>query len=116
MMIQQGSTLTPEDISAAFESMSRAVVALLNQGFRVVTPVPETYHDVASGTSNATLTPNSVGRVTGRNLKLDPADPQQGVFFIGADGAERRAITTCGFALWFRAARTRFVATSWSLP
>jgi len=148
MMIQQGSTLTPEDISAAFESMSRAVVALLNQGFRVVTPVavlkpsikgtfeneddaydpqrhtarlgassyrplekqwrdtvafnktdgggrvapvPETYHDVASGTSNAALTPNSVGRVTGRNLKLDPADPQQGVFFIGADGAETRA-------------------------
>ncbi len=46
---------------------------------------------MASGTRNATLTPNSVGRVTGRNLKLDANDPQQGVFFVAEDGTQTRA-------------------------
>ena len=146
-MIQQGSTLTPEDIAAAFESMTRATVALLNQGFRVTTPVAiisptiqgvfagkedsydpkrhaarlnantygllekrwratsdfdrtesggriaprlDDYHDVTTGTRNGALTPNSVGRVEGKNLKLDPEDPQQGVFFVAEDGTQTR--------------------------
>jgi hypothetical protein len=56
-------------------------------------PVPENYHDIPSETRNNTLTPGGVARVTGVNLKFDPDDPEQGVFFLAEDGAETRAET-----------------------
>ena len=54
------------------------------------TPNPVDYVDLNSGERNGTLTPGGMGRLIGHRLKFDPADPQQGIFFIAADGTERR--------------------------
>jgi hypothetical protein len=36
------------------------------------------------------VTPGGAGRLEGRRLKFDPADPRQGVFFVTPDGRETR--------------------------
>lgn len=56
-------------------------------------PTPSHFEDVASATSNDTLTPGGVGQLTGTLLKVDPAEADQGVFFIASDGTETRADT-----------------------
>jgi len=48
-------------------------------------PTPLEYFDLDSGTRNHLVTPGGVGRVTGNKLKFDPADPQQGIFFVDQD-------------------------------
>lgn len=48
------------------------------------------YVDVNSGTQDNTVTPGGSGRLTGYQLKFDPSDSQQGVFFVAQDGAETR--------------------------
>ncbi|MCV9386365.1 DNA-binding domain-containing protein [Reichenbachiella ulvae] len=50
-----------------------------------------TCKDVATDTLNETLTPGGVGDLRGSRLKIDPADSNQGVFLIAADGTETRA-------------------------
>jgi hypothetical protein len=50
-------------------------------------PKPEVYTDVHSGTRDDVLTPGGLGRLVGRRLKFDAADPDQGVFFLAADGS-----------------------------
>lgn len=54
-------------------------------------PNPLEYFDVISGDRNKTLTPGEGALLTGRLLRFDGADPQQGVFFVAADGATTRA-------------------------
>jgi hypothetical protein len=51
-------------------------------------PAPEEYYDVNSGELNNTLTPGGLGQVTGKLLKFDPVDPQQGIFFVAADASD----------------------------
>ena len=41
--------------------------------------------------TNSTLTPGGAGRILGGQLKFDPADPRQGVFFVARDESETRA-------------------------
>jgi len=53
-------------------------------------PVVARYVDVNSGTANQTVTPCGAGRLVGQQLKYDPADRRQGVFFVAAGGAETR--------------------------
>ena len=53
-------------------------------------PNPVDYLDLNSGERNGTLTPGGMGRIIGHRLKFDPADPQQGIFFIASDGTETR--------------------------
>jgi hypothetical protein len=48
-------------------------------------PNPVFYEDLESGQKNGVLTPGGMGRVYGARLKFDPADPRQGLFFVGAD-------------------------------
>jgi len=50
-------------------------------------PEPLRFIDVATGEMDSVLTPNSVANIIGRRLKFDASDPQQGVFFVAADGA-----------------------------
>jgi hypothetical protein len=50
-------------------------------------PKPEVYTDVHSGTQDNLLTPGGLGRLVGRRLKFDPADPDQGIFFLAEDGS-----------------------------
>ena len=37
------------------------------------------------------MTPGGAARLVGYDLKFDPADPNQGAFFIAADNSETRA-------------------------
>ena len=37
------------------------------------------------------LTPGGMGRISGGRLQFDAAKPEQGVFFLAADGAETQA-------------------------
>jgi len=50
-------------------------------------PRPERLEDFTSETTNGTLTKGGVVRLTGSKLKLDPADPDQGVFLTKTTGA-----------------------------
>jgi len=49
-----------------------------------------TYVDTATDERNGVITPGSMGRLIGRRLQFDPADPEQGLFFRAADGSTMR--------------------------
>lgn len=52
-------------------------------------PDPCQYRDLGSGQLNSILTTRGLGQLDGYRLKFDPADPQQGIFFVMA-GREAR--------------------------
>jgi len=52
-------------------------------------PNPLEYTDINSGERNSVLTPGGMGQLVGHRLKFDPADPNQGAFFV-APGGELR--------------------------
>jgi hypothetical protein len=58
-------------------------------------PIPHLlrYTDTSSGTSNSVLTPGGIGQVSGYRLAFDPQDPQQGIFFRGADAQSTPAVS-----------------------
>jgi hypothetical protein len=56
----------------------------------VPTPVLIQFEDVASQTTGGKLTPGGIGRVSGEELKYDPANNTEGIFFIAEDGAESK--------------------------
>jgi hypothetical protein len=64
---------------------------------RVVVDPPHpqvlTYVDLTGEDRNTVLTPGGPGRLIGRNLQFDPADPEQGIFFLDAAAAETRVAT-----------------------
>lgn len=53
-------------------------------------PEIESVRNDATGTDQS-YTPGDILHITGDDLRLDPADRVQGVFFVDADGAETRA-------------------------
>jgi hypothetical protein len=53
-------------------------------------PRPLCYVDAYSGEQNGTLTPGELGRLIGKDLRFDPADPEQGIFFLDEAGGETR--------------------------
>lgn len=54
-------------------------------------PNPVEYRDLPSGQFDSVVTPGRVAEINGYRLKLDEADPTQGIFFIAADGSASRA-------------------------
>lgn len=48
------------------------------------------FMDVVTETNNDLLTPGNIAIVHGNNMKTDPEDEQQGVFFVSNDGTEIR--------------------------
>ena len=54
-------------------------------------PVLDDFQDCTRTGRRGAATPGGGGIITGRNLKYDPDDPEQGIFFIADDGAEIRA-------------------------
>ncbi len=56
-------------------------------------PQPLRFIDVLSGEIDSVITPGGVGNLTGRRLKFDAGDPEQGVFFTGDDNTAHRAET-----------------------
>jgi len=57
------------------------------------TPKPNGYVDVNTGAHDSTLTPGGLGQVLGYRLSFDPADSEQGIFFIAADKTATRVET-----------------------
>lgn len=55
-----------------------------------VEPNPVQLLDVSSGERNGLLTPCGIGRLAGHQLKFNPDDPEQGIFFVAADGRTAR--------------------------
>ena len=53
-------------------------------------PVPTDYFDLDSGEHNNLITPGGIARVLGYKLKFDPAEPDQGIFFIDQDNRATR--------------------------
>ena len=53
-------------------------------------PKPTRYVDIHTGARNSALTSGGMGRVIGYRLSFDPADAQQGLFFIAADNSATR--------------------------
>ena len=58
-----------------------------------IEPVLEIFKDFISDTQNDTLTPGGAAEIRGSHLKVDPAEADQGVFFIASDGTETRVDT-----------------------
>jgi predicted histone-like DNA-binding protein len=52
-------------------------------------PNPGSFTDVVSGRRDA-YTPGGIAKLYGSVLKLNPDDPEQGVFFVGGDGSRTR--------------------------
>jgi hypothetical protein len=50
------------------------------------------YTDLNSGELNRRITPGGMGQLTGYRLRFDPADPEQGIFFINGS-ATRVSVT-----------------------
>lgn len=51
------------------------------------------YVDANSGTNNSTVTPGSIGTITGADLKFDPANAVEGIFFVPTGGgAETKVV------------------------
>jgi hypothetical protein len=50
-------------------------------------PEPLEYIDWNSGWRNNLLTPRGMGQLVGQHLKFDPTQPDQGIFFVAADGS-----------------------------
>ena len=53
-------------------------------------PQPEEYHDLYSGETNGPLVAGNLGRLMGTNMKFDPEDASQGIYFIAAEGTETK--------------------------
>lgn len=54
-------------------------------------PNPLQYFDVNTGVKNDVLTVNGMGHLQGHRLKYNIENPEEGVFFIDAEGEETRA-------------------------
>ena len=64
--------------------MNEARVEKIN----VATAAPEliAFTDVNSQTNNSILTPGGIGQIVGEELKFNPANAAEGIFFIATDG------------------------------
>jgi hypothetical protein len=53
-------------------------------------PVVMRFEDQSTGKNDSIVTPGETGVLYGNRLKFEPADPQQGVFFVAEDKSETR--------------------------
>ncbi len=61
---------------------------------RVRLPNPEVYNDLNTGERDSVLTSGGMGQLTGHRLKFDPADDNQGIFFVAEDNSATRVTIT----------------------
>jgi hypothetical protein len=62
------------------EAMGQAGVVKQEDSERL--PRPKRFLDIKTGEYNSVISPGAMGQITGYRLKYDPADPEQGIFFI----------------------------------
>ncbi len=53
-------------------------------------PVLLEFLNINTNTTNAVLTPGGIGQIIGEELKFNPNNPQEGIFFIATDGTETK--------------------------
>jgi hypothetical protein len=56
-------------------------------------PMPVQYLSLSNGHTPNTLIPGGMGKLIGERLRYEPADPEQGLFLLAANGSERRLPT-----------------------
>ena len=66
----------------------KSQLKLTKESSQEQTPNPMLFLDTASGTTNQTATPQSIATIKGNNLKFNPTDPAQGIFFIPESGTK----------------------------
>ena len=57
-------------------------------------PNPLEYRDVGSDTTNDQVTPGNIGQLSGSRLKYDPAQADEGIFFLPTGGGAEIKVTT----------------------
>lgn len=73
------------------ETMSRARPQKIASDTRA--PILVDYFDFGSSSRNGLITPGNGGRISGGLLRFDATDPQQGIFFVAANGTATHATT-----------------------
>jgi hypothetical protein len=53
-------------------------------------PVILEFLNINTNTTNSVLTPGGIGQIVGEELKFNPDNPQEGIFFVAADGTETK--------------------------
>lgn len=76
------------------KGMQRAQVQKQESNERL--PRPVDYTDLNTGELNSVLTPGGMGQLTGYRLKFDPADPEQGIFFVPSGEASTVRVSVVG--------------------
>ncbi len=60
-------------------------------------PNPIEYRDIGSDTTNDTVTVGNIGQLSGSRLKFDPAEADEGLYFVADAGGETKLSTVpCG--------------------
>lgn len=67
-----------------FSRMNEAKVEKLTQS--LPSPLLIAFTDVNSATINTMITPGGIGKIIGEELKFNPENPDEGIYFIAADG------------------------------
>ena len=57
-------------------------------------PNPLEYRDVGSDTTNDQVTPGNIGQLSGSRLKYDPAQADEGIYFLPTGGGAEIKVTT----------------------
>jgi len=56
-------------------------------------PNPIEYRDIGSDTTNDVVTPGNIGQLSGSRLKFDPAEADEGLYFVATAGGETQVTT-----------------------
>lgn len=79
--VSSGILLTQKLNVAKVEKVTQAVAA----------PALLQFTDVNSQTTNSILTPGGIGQVVGEELKFNPANATEGIYFVATDGTATKA-------------------------
>jgi hypothetical protein len=74
------------------QKMQSAKVEKINQP--VPAPALVEFMDVNSGVANSKITPNGIGAIVGEELKFNPENPDEGIFFVNGTTTKVAVIAT----------------------
>lgn len=107
--IRPSVTGTFNSVSDSFDPSRHTKGASISQGLALIskirvakvekinqpTPTPALieFTDVTTGITNSMLTPGSIGRIMGEELKFNPVNADEGIYFIDADNVPTKVAT-----------------------
>ncbi len=56
-------------------------------------PYIDQFIDISTQTADGNITPGSIGTITGEELKFNPEETEEGIFFVASNGTEYKADT-----------------------